>query len=103
MNVFATLALLLSMASGAEETAEAEIDTVGASITFEDGICMFWTGDNAMDAKQFRTDLRRFIHREHLSIYFSSNVSNKCVDAARRAGKDAGFKVVSAKLEHNPT
>lgn len=99
--MFAALALLLFMASGAEETPKAEVESVGASITFDGGICIFWTGDKGMDAKQFRTDLERFTLHEHLSIYFSSDVPKKCVNAARRAGRDAGFKVVSATLGNN--
>jgi hypothetical protein len=100
MNTLGALALLLSTANGLEAIPSSELETIGASIAFEEGSCVFWTGDNGMDAKQFRTDLERFAPREHLVIYYSSDVPKRCVNAARRAGRGTGFKVVSIKEDN---
>ena len=73
----------------------------GASVTFRDGECWFWTGDVGLTASQFERDLKdRFKPKGEIIISYAQNTPARCVKMARRSAIQAGFMTV--KVAVNP-
>ena len=76
-----------------------ESASYGASVTFRDGECWFWTGDVGLTARQFRSDLAdRFDRKRGIVISFPEDTPARCVELARRSATRAGFKMVKVAV-----
>jgi hypothetical protein len=72
----------------------------GASVTFKDGVCWFWTGDVGLTAKQFERDLAdRFDPKKGIIISYRKATPLKCLRLARRSASSAGFKLVKLVVD----
>ena len=68
----------------------------GATVTFRDGECWFWTGDVGLTAEQFKNDLTdRFDRRRAIFIRHTADTPVRCVELAQRSATAAGFKKVA--------
>ena len=71
----------------------------GAAVTFEDGKCIYWTGDVGFTPAEFREDLERFDVANAIIIGHPANVPRGCVREAQRQARLAGFKDVRAMID----
>lgn len=101
MNVTTLLALTLSLTASAIGSQSMEVQPIRASVTMEDGRCIFWTGDNGMDANEFRMHLAQIQAKQSIIISHADDAPDRCVVSARRAAKNAGFKRVSVELDND--
>lgn len=99
MNVITPLALTLSVATGAMSDQSMEVQPIVVSVTMEGRRCVFWTGDNGMNAKELRTNLTQIQGKQSLVVYYGADVPDRCVSEAHQAAQDAGFDPISAKQD----
>lgn len=58
-----------------------ETGPYGASATFSDGECWFWTGDVGLTASQFESDLKdRFDRKRGIIISYAVNTPVRCIE-----------------------
>lgn len=90
------LAALGSPASPAG-TQNADNDMYGASVSFKDGECWYWTGDVGLTAVQFERDLaERFDRKRGIVVSYGAETPKRCVRQALRSASRAGFQIVKA-------
>jgi hypothetical protein len=88
------LVALGSLASSAQSQNH-ENEMYGASVSFRDGECWFWTGDVGLTASQFERDLaERFDRKRGIVISYVADTPKRCVKQALRSASRAGFQIV---------
>ena len=89
-------AALDSLASSAEAQSPDNY-MQGASVSFKDGKCWFWTGDVGLTAAQFERDLaERFDRKRGIVVSYVADTPKRCVRQALRSASRAGFQIVKA-------
>lgn len=102
MSISAILPLAIALSFGAlpPEEKHAAVRLYGASVTFREGECWFWTGDVGLTAKQFEEDLKdRFDRKRGIVIAYIANTPARCVERARRSASRAGFTTVKLVVD----
>ncbi len=96
------LVLTLALPSLGSSIQQVAAGSYGASVTFERGECLFWTGDVAFNAAEFQHDLMaRFDTERRLVISHAKNTPTRCVELALRAAKGAGFERVDTEVRED--
>lgn len=74
----------------------------GASVTFEVGVCWFWTGDAGLTARQFEESLAdRDDPNRGVMIGYRKGTPPKCINLARRSARRAGFRLVRLVVDEH--
>lgn len=97
MSISAILPFAIALSFGAlpAQDPHAYIGFYGASVTFREGECWFWTGDVGLTARQFEQDLKdRFDRKRGIVISYVANTPARCIERARRSASRAGFTTV---------
>lgn len=93
------LAVALNWSASPLQDQQVSATSYGASVTYKDGECWFWTGDAGLTAQQFENDLSdRFDRKRGIVISFAANTPARCVKLARRSATRVGFKTVKVVL-----
>jgi hypothetical protein len=74
------------------------------SVSFNEGRCVYWTGDVGMTAAEFRDDLKdRFDPSTALVVDHHADVPKRCIEKALRMARAAGFSNVVAEAAEPET
>ncbi|WP_294320971.1 hypothetical protein [uncultured Sphingomonas sp.] len=97
MDIFAILPIVMALSWSASPPEEQRDDAVvyGASVSYRESECWFWTGDVGLTARQFESDLEgKFDSKRGIVISYAANTPERCVKLAQRSAMRAGFETV---------
>jgi hypothetical protein len=101
MGIFTILSFVMALSWSALPPEEKRDDAgyYGASVTYREGDCWFWTGDVGLTTRQFETDLEeRFDRKRGIVISYAANTPQRCVKLARRSAIRDGFNTVKVAV-----